>query len=105
LKKREWVYVHKPVAYEMHCDKCDGINITWSEYEGMIWCYDCQIDTKGTGGMLDGPVPIHLLSIFGLSLDRICLKTKRILRMKLKDNTLVWEPDPSDPVPKEEGRF
>jgi len=56
MNKREWVYCHQPTAYEISCDKCNGSNITWSEYEKMIWCYDCEIDTEGNGGIFNGPI-------------------------------------------------
>ena len=36
MKKRTWVYVMSPIAYEISCDKCGGSNINWSEFEKMI---------------------------------------------------------------------
>lgn len=64
--------------YGIQCDKCEGTNIEWSEYEGMIWCYDCEIDTKGLPGVFDGPIPINTSKILGINFDRIDLKTKKI---------------------------
>ena len=101
LKKRKWVYVQKPVKYEMSCDKCEGINIEWSEYERMIWCYDCEIDTLGNAGIFDGPIPIGAASLFGMSFDKFCLKTKRLLKMKIKEEILVWEPASVEPEGEE----
>lgn len=46
LKKRTWHYIQKPYEYEMTCDKCNGHNIEWSEYEGKIWCYDCKAQLR-----------------------------------------------------------
>ena len=70
MKKRKWCYIHPPSVYEIACDKCGGTNTTWSEYEHMIWCYDCKIDTRGTGGIFDGPIAVELLTLLGISLNR-----------------------------------
>ena len=91
MKKRKWIYVQKPVKYEIKCDKCEGINIEWSEYEGMIWCYDCEIDTKGTGGIFDGPIPIQAAAMFGISFDRINLETNKLEKCEMEGNKVVWK--------------
>ncbi|MDO8641499.1 MAG: hypothetical protein Q7R33_08195 [Nitrosarchaeum sp.] len=70
LKKRTWHYIQNPKDYEITCDKCNGTNIEWSEFEHMIWCYDCKIDTKGTEGVFGGPIPVELAGILGMSFDR-----------------------------------
>ena len=72
---RERIFVMEPVRYEIRCDLCGGINITWSEYEHLIWCYACQEDTAGTGGIFDGPIPLGAMKILGLSLDMVDIKT------------------------------
>lgn len=94
LKKREWCYVHAPAVYDIVCDICRGDNITWSEYEGYVWCYDCEKDTPRTGGIFDGPIPPGLLMLLGISLDRIDLATGKRLYMKDKEGKLVWEEVP-----------
>ena len=81
MKKREWVYIMKPVAYEISCDICGGSNIEWSEFERMIWCYDCKKDTPGNGGIFSGPIPVHTLELLGLSLDRLHIKSLKRLKM------------------------
>ena len=92
LKQREWIYIMKPTAYGISCDICGGDNIDWSEFEHRIWCYDCEKDTPGNGSIFDGPIPINICSILNISFDRICLKTKRILRMKNMGDHLEWVP-------------
>jgi hypothetical protein len=61
LKKRTWHYLLEPAEYGCACMKDDKVNkdhkIAWSEYEGMIWCYDCNEDMRGFGGIFDGPIP------------------------------------------------
>ncbi len=90
-KLRAWCYVQQPTAYEISCDKCGGSNITWSEFEHMIWCFDCKIDTCGTGGIFDGPIPLEVSKMFGISFDRIDLKTRKIKRMMItKTGKLIW---------------
>ena len=72
---RERVFILEPARYDIRCDLCGGANITWSEYEHLIWCYDCEKDTAGTGGIFDGPIPLGAMELFGLSLDMVDLKT------------------------------
>ena len=80
MKQRKWVYVCKPAVYGISCDKCGGVNIEWSEWEHMIWCYDCKIDTRGNPGVFDGPIPINAAGFMGMSFDRFYLKSKRIVK-------------------------
>ena len=80
LRKRKWTYVQYPSVYEVFCDKCGGTNTTWSEYEHLIWCYDCEVDTEGTLGIFGGPIPIRLTELFGVSFYRVYLKTNRIMK-------------------------
>ena len=98
MKKRKWCYILPPTFYDMRCDKCwsgeledgTGTNITWSEYEHMIWCYDCEIDTKGFGGIFDGPIPIQASRMLGITFDRFNLETEQIERFNLE--TCEWDP-------------
>ncbi len=91
-KLRKWIYVQKPQRYDLHCDKCGGSNITWSEFEGMIWCYKCQIDTPGDEGIFSGPIPVEVSKMMGISFDRFYLKSKRIYTQKIVGNKIkyVW---------------
>ncbi len=89
--KRTWIYIHEPKDYEIHCDLCQGTNITWSEWEGMIWCYDCQKDTKGFGGIFEGPIPFGIMPMLSISLDRIDLATgKRNTPKKGEDGHIEY---------------
>lgn len=63
MNKRIWHYIYNPKVYEMCCDKCHGQNIEWSEFEGKIWCYDCEIDTDGFGGIFSGPIPHNVTEL------------------------------------------
>lgn len=74
MKKRKWVYIQKPQEYEISCDICGGSNIEWSEFEHMIWCYDCEKDTPGNGGVFDGPIPFQAAQILGLNFMRYYFK-------------------------------
>lgn len=82
--KRTWYYCQSPVVFEMQCDKCEGQNITWSEFERMIWCYDCEIDTEGYKGIFDGPVPIHISGLIGMSFDRYNMETCEIEKFDIE---------------------
>jgi len=90
MKKRKWCYAMKPTVYEISCDICWGNNITWSEFEKMIWCYDCKKDTSGNSGIFGGPIPMELCEMFGISFDRIDLETgKRLIMTEIGDH-LEW---------------
>lgn len=78
MKKREWCYVLQPYYFDILCDQCQGTNITWSEYEHKIWCYNCCIDTEGTGGIFTGPIPIEVVYMTGIHFDRLLLESNII---------------------------
>lgn len=81
MNKRRWIYAQHPAIYSIACDKCGGVHIDWSEYEHQIWCYDCKIDTPGSPGIFDGPIPIGAAEILGVRFDRIYLKTDKLYKM------------------------
>jgi len=81
----------KPENYEIACDKCGGHNITWSEFEKLIWCFDCKVDTRGTEGVFGGPIPLELSKILGISFDRLYLKDRSVRRMKVVGKRIVWQ--------------
>jgi hypothetical protein len=97
MRKRKWIYVHHPVKYDIRCDKCwngsleagGGTNIYWSEYEGMIWCYDCKIDIHGFRGIFDGPIPLGVMEVLGLSLNRLYFKSNKIFKPVVNKNRRV----------------
>jgi hypothetical protein len=94
VKKREWVYLLSPQLFEMKCPKCKGVNITWSEWESHLWCYDCKqdLDPKDTedAGIFSGPIPIHATYLMGLHFDRILIPEEKIELFNLE--TFKWDP-------------
>ena len=90
MKKRAWCYVMPPTVYEISCDICGGSNLTWSEFEHFIWCFDCEKDTKGSGGIFDAPIPYEITKMLGISFDRIDLKTGKRLCMQVENGKSVW---------------
>jgi hypothetical protein len=88
---RTWCYVQQPALYEISCDRCGGDNITWSEFAHMIWCYDCGVDTKGNGGIFEGPISIHLCEMLGVSFDRVEIPSGRLLKEKIIDGRIEYE--------------
>lgn len=85
LQKRRFMYIQKPQEYEICCDKCGGSNLNWSEWDRLVWCYDCQIDTRGSEGVFGGPIPITLANSLGMSFDRYDLETKKILKFETEE--------------------
>ena len=91
LKKREWIYCQQPHVYDINCDKCGGVNITWSEFQKLIWCFDCEIDTPGTSVIFGGPIPMGCCELMGISFDRIRLSDERLLKVKIKDGQIIYK--------------
>ena len=90
MKRREWVFIMPPAAYEISCNLCDG-EVEWSEYERLVWCWRCLKDVPGNLGLFGGPIPIKACEMLGISLDKINLNTKKRLCIKVKGNKVVWE--------------
>ena len=91
MRKRTWIYIQSPKTYEIFCDKCGGV-VEWSEFEGMVWCPKCKIDTKGSPSIFSGPIPLEAMQLLGVSFDRLDLRTKERLYMHLtkKGDRLIW---------------
>jgi hypothetical protein len=90
MRKRKWYYVLKPQEYEMTCDKCGGSNITWSEFEHMIWCYDCGIDTSGIDGIFGGPIGWGVAQMLGISFARYYIKENKIKYPRANTHHIRW---------------
>lgn len=90
LEKRTWHYINSPASFDMHCDKCEGRNITWSEYAHKIWCYDCEVDTEGFKGVFDGPIPVEGAWMLGLSFDIFNMETGKIERFEIAQTKSDW---------------
>lgn len=82
----------EPTSYEVYCDICKGSNTNWSEYEGLIWCYDCEKDTRGTGGIFDGPIPIESSELLGITFDKIEISTGKLFKMVRDEGLIHWIP-------------
>lgn len=96
MKKRKWVYCMQPAEFSMECDKCHGTNITWSEFEHLIWCYDCQIDTEGEKGIFEGPIPFFASELMGISFARYYIKSRTIKYPHLLNHKIVYKDTPPE---------
>ena len=90
MKRRKWVFIMPPSAYEISCNLCNG-EVEWSEYERLVWCWRCLKDVPGNPGLFGGPIPIEACGLLGISLDKIDLKTGKRLYHKIKGDKIVWE--------------
>lgn len=90
MRKRTWHYVMNPASYEITCDKCGGSNVEWSEYEHMIWCYHCQIDTKGTEGIFGGPIGWGVAELLGISFNHWDMKRQIITYPRIVGHRIKW---------------
>lgn len=80
--KRTHCYVQNPIMYDINCPICGGSKVDWSEFEGHIWCYECEKDIYIDlyhSGIFSGPIPTGLANSLGVSFDRINIETKEIL--------------------------
>lgn len=88
-KRRKFLYCMHPNAYEIAgCKRCNGHNVTYSEFVGLMYCYDCKKEYRPDHwGIFDGPIPIGLSALLGISFDRIEIATGR----RIKADTDEWE--------------
>lgn len=89
MKKREWHYLLPPTAFEIRCSICSGTKIYWSEYESMVFCFECQLDVGCTESLFDGPIPLKTCYLLGLNFDRYNLKTHQVERLNLEKSTAL----------------
>lgn len=92
MEKRQWIYVLPPSEYECACDKCGGNNVTWSEWQNMLWCYDCEIDTEGYS-IFSGPVSYDVcrIPLGDCCFDRVMLETGAYQKFVRKQGLFDWE--------------
>ncbi len=90
MHRRKWVYVLPPRAFEVAPCACGNVHGEWSEYENHVWCDRCQKDfIPDHYGILQGPIPMHLATLMGVSFDRINLETDTLEKFNIK--TGQWE--------------
>jgi hypothetical protein len=59
-----------------------------------VWCRDCDLDVESDGGIFSGPIPMEVAKMFGISFDRIHIKTGRILRVEVRPSgKIIWKFD------------
>lgn len=84
LARRTWVYVMQPSAYAISNCYLEHTGIQWSEFEGHLWCEQCQKDFMPRhNGVFEGPIPLETAELLGMNFDRINLKTKEIEDFKV----------------------
>ena len=86
LVKRKWVFIRSTLEYEMSDCCCGSADVTWSEYEGFLWCFNCKKDYEPEHrGIFDGPIPIGTADLI-VSLDIFDLENEEIVTC----NTPKW---------------
>jgi len=85
LEKRTWVYVQAPKEYGVALHKCGHADPEWSEFSGHLWCPECKVDfIPEHNGIFDGPIPVHINQLMGISFDRFNLETQQIEPFKVE---------------------
>jgi hypothetical protein len=84
--KRTHCYIQQPWIYSIAgCLVDESHKITWSEYEGLLWCFDCGFYfVPMHWGIFDGPIPVGVSGLLGISFDRINLATNEVVKFDLK---------------------
>ena len=68
-----------PKTYEMSECLCGNHETQWSEFEKHLWCEVCQKDfIPECAGIFDGPIPLNLCKMMGISFDKFNLETQKI---------------------------
>jgi len=80
--KRTHVYVMPPQSYEISGWPVEPSHqVDWSEYEKHLWCFGCEKDfIPENDGIFGGPIPIGAMTMLGISLDRINIKTHEVVK-------------------------
>lgn len=91
---RKWVYIEKPQKFEISGCSCGNDDCEWSEYEGYLWCSKCNIDfIPDFNGVFDGPIPINLANMLGLSFAKIHIPSGKVFVLDFdKSYTMLLEP-------------
>lgn len=98
LKKRVWVYLQSPQAYEVAPCACGNSNTQWSEFEHHVWCDKCEIDfIPEHSGVFSGPILINTAQMMGLHFSRLILETN-IVEVLDSDNLYTPCLNPQDVI-------
>jgi len=78
-ERRTWVYVQRPASYHIAGCDCGNDDPEWSEFSGHLWCAICQKDfVPAHNGIFDGPIPLNVCRLLGISFDRLNLESQRV---------------------------
>jgi len=78
MKPRTWHYAYHPSLYQVACPNCADHNITWSEWQEHLWCYECEKDIKIENSILNGPIPTTVANAMGIKFDRVIIATGKL---------------------------
>lgn len=83
LEKRTWCYMQSPSIYEIAPCACGNTATQWSEFKGRLWCDRCAVDfVPAHNGIFDGPIPVSVAGMLGMSFDRFNLETGQVERFE-----------------------
>lgn len=84
LKRRKWHYVQSPWRYEIAPCDCGNADTQWSEFKKHLWCQICKKDfIPKHNGIFDGPIPVNLARMIGISFDRVYIKSGKVKRFEI----------------------
>lgn len=83
LEKRTWHYLQQPSSFEIAPCACGNADTQWSEFKGRLWCDRCAVDfIPAHNGVFDGPIPVHVCGLLGISFDRFNMETQQVERFE-----------------------
>ena len=87
------MYCQAPKCYEMAGCSCGNENTQWSEFENHLWCDQCKKDfVPEHQGIFDGPIPLHLIRMFGMRFDRIIIATGKLEKFDYASGKSITPP-------------
>jgi hypothetical protein len=99
LPKRTWHYLASPASFEMAPCSCGNHATQWSEFAKHLWCAACEKDfIPEHNGIFDGPIPVKLALMMGMSFDRMNMEAGCVERYNPETSLYTAEPARSTPA-------
>ena len=92
--KREYHYVQSPATYGVaECPQCKTAPEHYSEYDGRVWCEECQTDyIPKHFGVFSGPIALEACELLDICFDRCHIPTGNLERF-VESNETGWWPE------------
>jgi hypothetical protein len=91
LERRTWCYIQPPASYGIAPCPCGNSETQWSEFKDHLWCDKCEKDfIPEHHGVFDGPIPVAVSMMLGMSFDTINLETNEVEPFTMSPLDRAW---------------